>query len=104
MACEPCSGELNALYRERSHLLAHLATLYPSHLQYGSDPDAPGWPVLYISLPTGQCCWHLSENDLDLFTHVRTDVLETWDGHSTDEKYERVDHATRIKAFGGWVG
>lgn len=96
--------ELNALYRERAHLLANLAAHYPSHLQYQADPFNPDWPVLYISLPTGQASWHVSPDDTDLFTHVRTDTLESWDGHTTDEKYERLDHATRIKAYGGWVG
>ena len=91
----------NDVYRERAHLVAHLAALYPSHLQ--PDPAAPDWPVLYVSLPTGQATWHISENDLDLFTHVRTDMYEAWDGHTTQEKYERLDHATRIKASGRWV-
>lgn len=95
---------LDAVYRERAHLLANLATHYPSHLQYRADPNAPGWPILYVSLPTGQVSWHIAESDMDLFTHVRTDLLETWDGHTTEEKYQRLDHATRIHAAGGWVG
>lgn len=87
---------LDTVYRERAHLLAHLSALYPSHIQ--PDMSEPDWPVLYISFPTGQCCWHLNDSDLDLFGHVPVDVYEIWDGHTTDEKYERVDKATQAKA------
>jgi hypothetical protein len=96
-------ADLSDLYRERAHLLANLATHYPSHLQYRSDPMEPGWPVLFIHLPTGQACWHLAEDDIDLFAHVRTDTVETWDGHTTDEKYQRLARATRLRAAGLWT-
>lgn len=86
----------DSLYRERAHLLALLTTHYPSHIQ--ADTAEPDWPVLHISLPTGQCTWHLSDADLDLFEHVRTDTVETWDGHTNEEKYARVDELTRIRA------
>lgn len=86
----------DAVYRERSHLLALLATHYPAHLQ--TDLNEPGWPVLFLSLPTGQCAWHISDSDADLFVHVRDDIYETWDGHTTDEKYGRVDRLTRLRS------
>lgn len=35
---------LTGAYRERARLVAHLASLFPSVLQY-SDPDDPEWPV-----------------------------------------------------------
>jgi uncharacterized membrane protein YccF (DUF307 family) len=53
--------------------------------------------VLFVGLPTGQATWHISPSDLDLFEHVPAGAA-TWDGHSTDEKYERVDRATRAIA------
>ncbi len=90
------------VYRERAHLLANLAAHYPSHLQYSTEE--PGYASLYISLPTGQSAWYIAEEDLDLFTHVRTDLLETWDGHTVLERAVRLDHATRIASAGGWVG
>lgn len=62
------------LYRERAHLVAHLAALYPSAIV------------------------------LDLFPHVErvaSNVAE-WDGHSTEQKYRRLDNLTRtIAAKGG---
>lgn len=93
---------LDALYRERAHLLALLATLYPSHLQYTTEE--PDYASLFISLPTGQTSWYISDDDVDLFTHVRTDLLESWDGHTVEERAKRVAHAARINAAGGWVG
>lgn len=85
----------DTVYRERAHLLALLATHYPSHIQ--PDPVEPDWPVLYLDLPTGQAAWHIGERDLGLFQHVRTDVYEPWDGHTTDEKYARIAELTRLR-------
>lgn len=94
------SDPFDALYRERSHLLALLATHYPAHLQ--PDPAQRSWSVLYLSLPTGQCTWHISEEDLDLFEHVRTDITEVWDGHTTAQKYGRVDELTDLRGRDPW--
>lgn len=85
------SGEdpaLTAAYRERAQLLALLAAIYPSHMQ--PDPAEPDWPVLYLALTTGQATWHIAPDDLELFGHVRRDLREAWDGHTTEEKYRRV--------------
>lgn len=90
----------DAVYRERAHLLGLLAAVFPSHLQ--PDPAEPDWPVLYINLPTGQCTWHIGENDIDLFAHVRRDVYEPWDGHTTEEKYARVDGTTELVVMEEW--
>lgn len=49
------------------------------------DPAEPGWPVVYIELPTGQVSWHMPE-------HGRP-----WDGHSTEEKYARCREYASIQ-------
>jgi hypothetical protein len=91
-------------YRERAHLTAHLAAGYPSVLVEGADPSAPDWPVLFVELPTGQVSWHISPDDVGLFRHVRRTMAgmpdaPVWDGHTTDEKYARVDaHARALAA------
>lgn len=92
-------SDCTPVYRERAYLLALLATHYPAHLQ--PDPAEPDWPVLHLQLPTGQCTWHIGEADLDLFTHVRTDRHEAWDGHSTEEKHRRIAGLTRLRAGHG---
>lgn len=82
-------------YRERAFLVAHLAAQYFSVITY-NDPDEPDWPVIYIETPAGQLSWHLSPDDLDLFNHVirvGPDSI-TWDGHTTEEKYQRLAKLT----------
>lgn len=79
------------VYRERAHLIAHLATQFPAVLAY-DDPNEPDWPVIYITTPHGQLSWHIAPDDLDLFGHVKWTGGGTplWDGHTTAEKYERL--------------
>ncbi len=84
----------SALYRERHHLIAHLAASYPSVMVLNADPGEPDWPVLYLSLPTGQVSWHIAPADMDLFRHVPIGTA-TWDGHDVIEKYNRLDAHTR---------
>ncbi|GAB6098219.1 hypothetical protein JCM16358_00980 [Halanaerocella petrolearia] len=43
------------------------------------DYTKPEYPVVYIELPTGQVSWHMPEH------------TKAWDGHSTQEKYKRID-------------
>lgn len=88
------------VYRERAHLVAHLAALYPSHI--GVDPSESDWPVVYIDTDAGQLSWHISQDDLPLFAHVRRGDAD-WDGHSTTEKYGRLDNLTRTLAARGAV-
>jgi hypothetical protein len=95
----PDSSALDAVYRERQHLLAHLAASYPSVLVDGADREAPSWPVLFVKLPTGQVSWHIGPDDRDLFPHVERAVggmpgAPIWDGHDTAEKYRRLDAHT----------
>lgn len=77
------------IYRERAFLVAHLASIYPSYICY-DDPEEPEWPVIYIETPEGQMSWHLSGDDLDLFDHAWGKRPMSWDGHTTEEKYERL--------------
>lgn len=90
-----CSSSLDAAYRERAHLVAHLASLYPSHIGY-NDPSAPDWALVTIEAPGGQMTWHVAPGDMDLFGHVQPTnrICRGWDGHTTDEKYERLRFLT----------
>lgn len=42
------------------------------------DPKEPEWPVAFIELPTGQVTWHVAPHPVP------------WDGHTTEEKYDRI--------------
>jgi hypothetical protein len=81
------------VYRERAHLIAHLAAMYPSAI--GTDPAEPDWPVVYIALPTGQVSWHIDKSDMDLFAAIPVGTAPAWDGHSTEEKHRRLDEWTQ---------
>ncbi|MFG3244131.1 hypothetical protein [Streptomyces sp. NPDC048157] len=89
-------AERDAVYRERAHLVALLATLHPSHIGH-TDPNAPDWDVVTIETPAGQMTWHIAERDMDLFTHVQPTnrICRGWDGHTTDEKYQRMRDLTQ---------
>lgn len=90
---------MDSVYRERAHLVAHLAASYPSTIGY-HDPKEPDWAVVIIDLPTGQASWHVSPDDMDLFTSVKRSEINTWDGHSTEVKYARLDaHTAELGAF-----
>lgn len=87
--------QIDAAYRERAHLVAYLAALHPSHIGH-TDPNAPGWAVVTVEAPGGQMSWHIAERDMDLFTHVEPTnrICRGWDGHTADEKYERLRRLT----------
>ena len=76
------------VYRERAHFVAHLAKLYPSVV--GADPAEPDWAVVYVETPKGQLGWHISPDDMDLFSNIPFLSSAKWDGHTTEEKYERL--------------
>lgn len=86
--------ELANVYRERAHLVALLAALYPASIGR-TDPDTPDWPVVTLDTPAGQMSWHIAPDDVELFHHLDPDAGQFgWDGHSTEEKYARVRELT----------
>ena len=78
-------------YLERNKLVSLLSKVFPS----GKKKTAiEGWSknwhgCVYIDLPTGQASWHYHDSQSDLFDHL-PEYKGTWDGHTTDEKYERI--------------
>jgi len=78
-------------YTERNRLVALLACLFPSGVKRTA---IPGWDeawhgCVYIDLPTGQASWHFHDSEKHLFAHLPPYDGE-WDGHTTEEKYERL--------------
>lgn len=88
--------ENDSLYRERAHLVAHLSTVYPSVGCY-NDPEEPGWLVVFIETPVGQMSWYIAPDDTDLFEGICIVDKYEWDGHSTDEKYRKLQNFTSLK-------
>jgi hypothetical protein len=83
--------DAGGMYEERAHLVALLATHYASLLTF-NDPAEPEWGVVYIDTPAGKLSWHIAPGDLHLFLRTLTVAPDRvkWDGHTTEEKYERI--------------
>ncbi|WP_201724785.1 hypothetical protein [Streptomyces antimycoticus] len=101
----PAEAERDQAYRERAHLLAWIAALHPANavITAAADVDEPGWQLLYLLVGGWQMSWHIAPRDAELFAQVEhvgpDDPRAQWDGHSTPEKYERIQqHVERLAA------
>jgi hypothetical protein len=87
----------DSAYTERNKLVAALSKLYPASLGKHDENDL-SWDrdwlsIVFIRTPHGQLSWHLHDSDMPLFAHLELGT-EVWDGHTTDEKYERLSKAS----------
>jgi len=88
---EAMEARKDAAYLERNQLVALVSKLFPA----GTKRTAiEGWSddwhgCVYIDLPTGQASWHYHDSQAYLFEHLPPYVGD-WDGHSTEQKYERI--------------
>lgn len=89
------------VYEERNRLLALLAAFYPCSLERHPDEDQEwedDWRwIVFLDLEGGQASWHIHDSHLRLFAHVPRLQGRVWDGHSTQDKYIRVEET--IKAL-----
>ena len=86
--------EKDKAYTERNKLVAAISKLFPASLErHLGEAFDPGWEwVVIADLPTGQVSWHIHNRELNLFDHLLRETGRTWDGHTTDEKYERLSN------------
>jgi len=83
-------GQVIDIYRERSYLVAFFARCYDSYLAEPQDAE-PGFSrCVYVQTREGQLSWHIADSDLDLFEGMPKQDVANWDGHTTEEKYERL--------------
>lgn len=100
-----CSHDLDGAYRERAQLLSWITALHPatSVITQSPDVDEDGWQLLYLVAGGWQMSWHIHPRDAELFRHVTvvdvTDVRAQWDGHGTEQKYERIHNHVRLLAL-----
>ena len=90
----------HALYSERNRLVAALTGIFPAHLMLDPAADAPWANIVCIHLPAGTATWHIPPWDLSFFAHLAY-VPHHWDGHTTQEKYERLQALTGTDAPAG---
>lgn len=79
-------------YEERNRVVALLARLYPSRV---TKTAIEGWSddwhgCVRIDTPEGQLSWHFHDSQAGLFDGLPKGDME-YDGHTTAEKYERVE-------------
>ncbi len=90
------SRRIDAVYEERDRCVA-LASRLAAALgmdawigrHVGEDWDDEWRTVVFVQLPTGQVSWHVHDREMLLFAHLPRRDDRPWDGHSTEEKYER---------------
>ena len=103
---EACRAAKDGVYNERNRLVALISSMYPSFL--GKHNDVPGqdWSVewknvVYIETPEGQLAYHIHDSEVGLFSHLESDLSYVWDGHSTEEKYSRVERLIDMNTNSG---
>ena len=97
-------SEANWAYTERNKLvvlLAHMALQrgWKAGRYWDSFAEVCWENVVAIDLPTGQVSWHIGLDDCGPSGFETLPRYEgSWDGHTTDEKWERVYKL--VKTFG----
>lgn len=81
--------DLNDAYMERNRLVQLLTYMFPSHI--ANQKERANSPVVYIETPTGQISFHYQPNCAFLFTHLEVREENSFDGHTTDLKWKRVE-------------
>lgn len=85
-------------YTERNRLVAALAWMAIAFgWRAGVSPDTTqdGWDLVFIKTPNGQLSWHIPSSEADLFDGLPP-YLGEWDGHTSQEKYERLANLFQI--------
>lgn len=94
-------AQKDAAYSERNQcvaLMARMAIALGWLAWVAQHPaDDTSWEddwrtILFIELPTGQASWHFHDSERRLLEGLPRG-LNTWDGHTTAEKYARVREA-----------
>lgn len=93
--------EKDGAYSERNKLVAALSKLFPASLERHPDEDK-AWEddwrwIVFVDLPTGQVSWHIHDSELSNFDHLERHRGRSWDGHSTEEKYERLERIAALE-------
>jgi hypothetical protein len=106
--CNDLEAQKNGAYSERNKLVAALTKIYEFEssiedhvMAEGQEWDDEWRKVVYINLPSGQASWHIHVSEEPMFAHLQSKGTK-WDGHTTEEKYERVAAIdVTAKKYGG---
>jgi len=81
-------------YWERNQLVCYLSKVHLSWLERHPETDT-AWEddwrtIVLIQTPEGQASWHIHDSEKELFNHLEWRDGNSWDGHTTEEKYARL--------------
>jgi hypothetical protein len=94
-------------YWERNQLVAALSKVFPSWMELhpleDKEWDKDWRHIIYIEVPNRggnvqghqlyldkQLSWHIHDDDVPFFKHLELKKGNSWDGHTTEEKYQRL--------------
>jgi len=82
-------------YWERNQLVLYLSKIFPSWKERHPDEDIE-WEndyknIIFIQFPEGLFSWHISDSELDYFKHLKFKVGNSWNGTTTQEKYQTMN-------------
>ena len=87
-------NEKDQAYWERNQLVAYLSKMYHSWLEKHPESDIlweKEWRnIVFIDLPENTCCWHIHDSELCYFDHLKLREGNSWDGSTTEKKYESL--------------
>ena len=100
----------NQGYYERNQLVLALSKLFPAWLERHPIDETPwddDWRwIVFMEIPvegpagqpaTEQLSWHIHDSERGLFDHLQVREANSWDGHTTAEKYARLRRLRRPK-------
>jgi hypothetical protein len=104
--CQDLLQAKSDAYIERNRLVAALAHIFPAGI---AKTTIEGWDAewhncVFIETPVGQMSWHYHDSQAMAFMDLLP-YWGTWDGHTTEEKYERlarlkdIDFITTVKTL-----
>ncbi len=89
---------INEVYTERNKVIALAAKLaLMQGYKAWKVPTVDDWPLVFIELPLAQLSWHIPIAEIDLFDFLPYGD-NTWDGHSTADKYNRLERFVTASA------
>src|ERR1019366_2731470 len=84
-------AEKTFVYAERNKLVGLLSKVFPSFICIDEEGEEDWQNVVILALPTGQASFHVHTSEMSLFGHLKVLEQNIYDGHSTVQKYARVD-------------
>lgn len=86
--------EKDQAYWERNQLVAYLSKIFPAWRERHPEADETwerDWMnVIFIQFKEGLFSWHIHDSELDYFDHLIFRPGNSWDGSTTQYKYDAL--------------